>query len=72
MNPNRTLGLILLVVGLTLLYFGLRATDSLSESITEGLSVSYTDKTLWLIVGGAVATIAGGTLAFFGARHKLA
>jgi uncharacterized membrane protein len=72
MTPPRTLGIVLLVVGVLLLFFGLRATDSVGESITEGVTGSYTNRTLWLIVGGAVAVIAGGALAFVGGRHRLA
>lgn len=72
MSPNRLLGVILLVVGVILLYFGLQATDSVSESITEGLTGKYTDKTTWYIIGGAVAIIAGGMLAAFGPKTSRA
>jgi len=65
MSATRLLGIILMVVGVILLYFGLRATDSVSESVTEGLTGKYTDETTWFIVGGAVAVVAGGVLAFF-------
>jgi len=69
MGPNRILGVILLVAGVILLYFGLRATDSVGESIKEGLTGKYTDKTTWYIVGGAAAAVVGGLLAFFSGRQ---
>jgi hypothetical protein len=72
MTPPRTLGLVLLVVGVLLIFFGLRATDSIGESITEGITGTYTDRTLWLLVGGAVAVIAGGALALAGGRKQFA
>ncbi len=72
MNPNRIPGVILVVVGVLLLYFGLRATDSVGEAVTEGLTGKYTARTLWLIVGGAAATLAGTMLAFFSNRRASA
>lgn len=68
MSPSRILGVVLLVVGVILLYFGLRATDSLGESISEGLTGKYSDETTWYLVGGAAAAITGGLLVFFGAK----
>ena len=71
MSATRLLGIILMVVGLILLYFGLRATDSVSESVTEGLTGKYTDETTWFIVGGAAAAVVGGVLAFFGRSGRV-
>lgn len=72
MNPYRTVGIVLLVAGAILLFFGLRATDSVGESITEGLTGKYTDRTTWYIVGGAAAAVVGGLMAFVGARTSRA
>ena len=69
MTSQRILGAVLLVVGLILLYFGLNATDSVSENVKEGLTGRYTDKTTWFIVGGAAAAVAGLVLAFVGGRR---
>lgn len=68
MGQQRILGLVLLVVGLLLLFFGLNATESVGETVTEGLTGKYTDKTTWFIVGGAAAAIAGAAMSFFGGR----
>jgi ABC-type dipeptide/oligopeptide/nickel transport system permease subunit len=72
MNNNQILGLVLLVAGLIFLLLGLRATESFGETIKEGLSGRYTDKTTWYIVGGSVATIVGAGMAFFGRAPKTA
>lgn len=68
MSPQRILGVVLLVVGLVLLYFGLNATDSVGESVSESVTGKYSDKTTWYIVGGAAAAVAGLVLGFFGGR----
>lgn len=72
MNQRNILGAGLLVVGLILLWFGLRATDSVGESIQEGLTGKYSDKTTLFVVSGALLTIVGGGLAFFGSRSSRA
>ena len=65
MNSQKLLGVILLVVGVVLFVFGLNATDSLADSISEGVTGKYTDKTTWFIIGGLAAALVGGALALF-------
>jgi ABC-type dipeptide/oligopeptide/nickel transport system permease subunit len=72
MNHNRILGFVLLVTGLIILCFGLQATESFGETIKEGLTGRYTDRTMWYIVGGSFVTIVGAGMAFFGPRPKTA
>jgi protein-S-isoprenylcysteine O-methyltransferase Ste14 len=71
MNSQRILGIALLVAGVILLVFGLQATDSVTESVKEGVTGTYTDKTTWFIVGGAAAAIIGGLITLFGGRRTL-
>lgn len=71
MSSQRILGIALLVAGVILLVFGLQATDSVSESVKEGVTGTYTDKTTWFIVGGAAAAIIGGLITLFGGRRTL-
>ena len=59
MNPQRIFGLLLLVVGLVLLFFGRNATDSVADTLSEGFTGKYTDKTMWYIVGGAAMGLVG-------------
>lgn len=56
---NRILGIILLVVGLMLLFFGWNASQSLGEEVTETLTGRFTDETMWYLIGGAVMSIVG-------------
>lgn len=65
MSP-RILGIVLLVVGAILLAFGFNASDSFSDSVSEGFTGRYTDKTMWYLIGGAALVIGGGALALRG------
>ncbi len=71
MSSQRVLGLVLLIVGLILLVFGLNATESVADSVSEGVTGRYTDKTMWYLIGGAAAAICGLALTFFGAGRRL-
>jgi len=66
MNSRRSIGFALLVVGVLLLAFGLNATDSLGDSVNEGLTGRYTDRTMWYILGGSALAVLGGGMALFG------
>jgi hypothetical protein len=59
MNPKALLGVALLVGGLILLYFGYNASESITEGVTEAVTGSYSDKTMYFLVGGAVAAVVG-------------
>lgn len=49
----------LLVGGVVLLYFGGTSFHSLSNDVSRFFTGSPTDKTIWLIAGGVVATLVG-------------
>lgn len=68
--PNRVLGIMMLVVGVMLLVFGLNATDSAADTVKEGLTGRYTDKTMWYLVGGGALAVGGALLAFTGGRRR--
>ena len=68
MNANKSLGLVLLVIGAILLYFGLTATDSLVEQGVEAVTGRYTDNTMWYLIGGGIAAAAGLGLLVFGKK----
>jgi len=50
----------LLIAGVILLVYGLNASDSLSSSVTNAVSGTPTDKSIWLIVLGVIGVVAGG------------
>lgn len=64
MKSEKLVGLILLVVGLILLYFGWQSSQSMGDQISETVTGRFTDETTWFLVGGAAATVAGIFLAF--------
>ncbi|SDT98404.1 DUF3185 family protein [Halopseudomonas salegens] len=63
MSTNQLIGVVLLVVGVLLLYFGWQSSQSLGDQVTEAVTGRFTDETLWFIIGGAAAVVAGGFLA---------
>ena len=63
---NKGISVALLVVGVILLAFGLNAYHSASSDVSRFFTGAPTDKALWLLIGGAVAGIAG----FFGLARK--
>lgn len=69
MQPARLVGIIVLVIGVILLGFGLNATDAPVDQISETLTGKYTDRTMWYLVAGGAAIVAGGALALFGSKR---
>jgi hypothetical protein len=61
---NKVLSLALLAGGIILIVYSLRSSDSVSSSFSRLFTGSPTDKTIWLLIGGIVATAlgAGGLL----------
>lgn len=64
MGSQKLVGLVLLVVGVILLYFGWQSSQSLGDQVTEAMTGRFTDETMWFIIGGAVAVVAGAFLTF--------
>ena len=69
MGNKKVLGLVLLVVGAVLLYFGFQATDAPLEQARESVTGDYSDQTMLYLVGGAAAAVAGLGLLFFGGKR---
>jgi hypothetical protein len=59
LTVNKSLFLALLVIGVVLLVLGVIASDSISSGFSRLFTGEPTDKTLWLLIGGGVATIGG-------------
>jgi len=56
---NKPISLALLVLGVILLIYGAAASDSIGSSFSRFFTGNPTDKTVWLLIGGAVATAVG-------------
>jgi hypothetical protein len=67
-SMNRSLFLVLLVLGVVLLVLGFIASDSISSDFSRLFTGEPTDKAIWLLIGGGVATVAGLAGLFRGSR----
>lgn len=65
MTSQNFTGVVLLVVGVVLLYFGWQSSETFGEQLKEGVTGRFTDETMWYLIGGAAMTIGGGFLVFF-------
>jgi multisubunit Na+/H+ antiporter MnhB subunit len=68
MPASSILGLVLIAVGVVLLIFGYNASQSLVEQVSETFTGRFTDRTMWYIIGGIAALIAGAALLLAGRR----
>lgn len=67
---NKALPLALLIGGVVLIVLGLQASNSLSSDINRFFTGNPTDKAIWMLVGGAVAAVAGLTMTFRGTKRS--
>lgn len=57
---NRPLAIAILIAGVILLAFGFNAGQSLASETKEAFTGTPSDKSMWLIIAGAIAIIVGG------------
>lgn len=63
MNPQQLVGIVLVVAGAVLVGFGVNAMNAPLGQISETLTGSYPDRTIWQLAGGAAAVCVGLVLA---------
>lgn len=63
MVSQRMIGIALIAAGVVLLVLGLNATDAPLGRLSEALTGSYPDRTIWQLAGGAAALCVGVVLA---------
>ncbi|MDT7526508.1 MULTISPECIES: DUF3185 family protein [Idiomarinaceae] len=56
---NKLIGIVLLVVGIILLYFGWEAYNSAASELSQMATGETTDNAMWYLIGGAIAVIVG-------------
>ena len=66
---NNIVGLALFAAGIVLLIFGLNASHSFSSDVSRFFTGNPTDKSMWLLIGGAAAVIVGLVVALRGNRQ---
>ncbi|KAA3644427.1 MAG: DUF3185 family protein [Proteobacteria bacterium] len=59
MSTNKIIGLVLLVVGAVLVYFGFNAANAPLEEVSEAVTGRYSNETMYYLIGGAVAVVVG-------------
>lgn len=69
MNPNRILAIALLVGGVALMIFGINAMNSFSSDVSRFFTGSPTDKAVWMLIGGIVASGVGLALTLRNPGH---
>ena len=71
MSPQRILGIVLLVVGVAVLIYGINASHSLADRVSDTFTGRFTEATTWYIIGGAASGLLGLLLvAFGGGRNR--
>jgi phosphate/sulfate permease len=58
-STMKIIGLVLLIVGIGLAFWGYQISESVGSQITQTVTGSYTDKVMLLFIGGAASFIAG-------------
>ena len=66
---NNIVGLAVLAIGVILLIFGFNEAHSFSSDVSRAFTGNPTDRSMWLIIGGAVAVVVGFILAMTGRRR---
>lgn len=56
---NKLISLALIVGGVILIVFGVTAMESFSSDFSRFFTGSPTEKSVWLLIGGSVALLAG-------------
>ena len=66
---NKIVSLTLLVGGAVLVVMGINATNSFNSDVSRFFTGSPTDKAVWMLIGGIVATIVGLALTLRGSKQ---
>jgi len=66
---NKIISLALLAGGIVLIVVGVNATNSFSSDVSRFFTGSPTDKAVWMLIGGAVATVAGLAMLWRSPKH---
>ena len=56
---NKGIAQAMLAIGITLLVFGINASDSFGSDVSRFFSGAPTDKSIWLLIAGIAATTVG-------------
>lgn len=66
---NKAFALALLIGGVILIIFGVNESNSFGSDVNRLFTGNPTDKSMWLLVGGAIAAVAGLTMTLRRSKH---
>jgi hypothetical protein len=66
---NKAFSLALLVGGIVLMIVGINATNSFGSDVSRFFTGSPTDKAIWMLIGGIVASVVGLMLTLRSSKH---
>lgn len=69
---QRSLGIVLLVVGVVLFIVGLNASHSTADRFSDFFTGHFTDSTVWYMAGGVASAVIGLVMATTGGRRARA
>jgi Protein of unknown function (DUF3185) len=67
---NNAVGLLLFAAGIVLLIFGFNESRSFGSDVSRFFTGNPTDRSMWLLMGGALAIVVGLVVAFTGTRKR--
>jgi uncharacterized protein DUF3185 len=67
---NNIAGIAVLALGIVLLIFGFNEAHSFSSDVSKTFTGNPTNHSMWLIIGGAVAVVAGIGVSLSGRRKS--
>ena len=67
---NKALPIALLVGGIILIVLGVQASNSFGSDVNRFFTGNPTDKAMWMLIGGAVAAVAGLTMTLRGSKRS--
>ena len=70
MSSKTILGFVLLVAGGIAFFYGLNASKSLVEQVSNTFVGRFSDATTWYMIGGIAAAAAGLLIVMFGFRGR--
>lgn len=70
MSTQRIFGIVLLIVGVVLMIYGMNASHSAADQISNTFTGKFTHQTAWYIFGGGTVGLLGLLMVLFGARSS--
>ena len=71
MKSQQLMSALMMAVGAMLLAFGLYASDSIADRMSNFFTGHFTDATSWYLIGGAMLLVVGAVSLCFPRRRKL-